>query len=73
MQSLPLLSLSIWIPIAFGVLLLFVQGEQRAAAARWLALIGSLISFLITLPLITGFDNAQAGMQFVESVPWIRP
>jgi NADH dehydrogenase subunit M (EC 1.6.5.3) len=73
MQSLPLLSLSIWIPIAFGVLLLFVQGEQRAAAARWLALIGSLISFLITLPLITGFDNAQAGMQFVESVPLDRP
>jgi len=73
MQSLPLLSLSIWIPIAFGVVLLFVQGEQRANAARWLALIGSLISFLITLPLISGFETAQAGMQFVESVPWIRP
>ncbi|OYV32281.1 MAG: NADH-quinone oxidoreductase subunit M, partial [Thiomonas sp. 20-64-5] len=73
MQSLPLLSLSIWIPIAFGVVLLFVQGEHRAGAARWLALIGSLIAFLVTVPLIGGFDSAQAGMQFVESVPWIRP
>jgi len=73
MQSLPLLSLSIWIPIVFGVVSLFLQGEQRATAARWLALIGALIAFAVTLPLITGFDPAQAGMQFVESVPWIRP
>ena len=73
MQSLPLLSLSIWTPIVFGVALLFLQGEQRAGAARWLALVGSVISFLVTLPLISGFDSTQAGMQFVETLPWIRP
>ncbi len=73
MQSLPLLSLSIWIPIAVGVVLLFLAGDSRASAVRWLALIGSLVAFAVTIPLITGFDNAQAGMQFVESVPWIRP
>lgn len=73
MQSLPLLSLSIWIPIAVGVVLLFLQGESRANAARWLALVGSIIAFLVTLPLIAGFDAAQAGMQFVEHTPWIRP
>jgi NADH-quinone oxidoreductase subunit M len=73
MQSLPLLSLSIWIPIAFGVAVLFLQGAQRAQAARWLALLGAVLGLIVTLPLVSGFDPAQAGMQFVESLPWIRP
>lgn len=73
MQSLPLLSLSIWIPIAFGVAVLFLQGAQRAQAARWLALLGAVLGLIVTLPLVSGFDPAQSGMQFVESLPWIRP
>jgi NADH-quinone oxidoreductase subunit M len=30
-----------------------------------------LAGFAVTLPLYTGFDTAQAGMQFVEKTPWI--
>jgi NADH-quinone oxidoreductase subunit M len=40
---------------------------------RWLALVGALLSLLVTIPLITGFDTASAGMQFVERAPWIEP
>jgi NADH-quinone oxidoreductase subunit M len=73
MHSLPLLSLSIWTPIAFGILILLLGRDSNAPAMRWLALAGAVVSFLITLPLVSGFDPTQAGMQFVERAPWIEP
>ncbi|OZB46479.1 MAG: NADH-quinone oxidoreductase subunit M, partial [Thiomonas sp. 14-66-4] len=73
MQSLPLLSLSIWTPIAFGILILLLGRETNAPAMRWLALVGALLSLLVTIPLVTGFNMADAGMQFVERAPWIEP
>ncbi len=73
MHSLPLLSLSIWTPIAFGILILLLGRDNNAPAMRWLALIGAVVSLLVTVPLITGFDPTQAGMQFVERAPWIEP
>ena len=66
-----LLSLSIWMPIAFGVLLLAVGSDRNAGLVRMLALLGSLLSFLVTLPLISGFDRKTAALQFVEKQPWI--
>ncbi|MFN5049100.1 NADH-quinone oxidoreductase subunit M [Roseateles sp.] len=67
-----LLSLAIWLPIACGLLLLLLGRDEQANTVRWLALVAALISFLITLPLITGFDTATAGMQFVEKQVWIE-
>lgn len=67
-----LLSLSIWVPIAFGVLLLALGRDEQANAVRWVALMGALISFLLTLPLYSQFDNSTAAMQFVENLPWIE-
>ncbi len=75
MQSLNnsnLLSLSIWLPIVFGVLILAVGRDSRPGFTRVLALVGSLLSLAVTIPLITNFDNAHHGMQFVESSPWIE-
>ncbi len=65
-----LLSYSIWIPIVGGLLVLAV-GDRRAALARWLALIVSLLAFAVTIPLYTGFDTHTAAMQFSERVAWI--
>lgn len=67
-----LLSLAIWTPIAFGILLLALGRDEQAGAVRWVALIGALVSFLVTLPLYTGFNTASAAMQFVEKVQWIE-
>ena len=67
-----LLSLAIWTPIAFGVVLLALGRDEQAGAVRWLALVGALISFLITLPLYTGFELGTSAMQFVEKAPWIE-
>ena len=44
------LSLAIWTPIVFGAVLLALGRESQAQLVRWIALIGSLISFLVTLP-----------------------
>ncbi len=67
----PLLSLAIWLPIFSGLVLLALGRPEQARLVRWLALLAALASFAVTLPLITGFDNAQAAMQFQENLPWI--
>ena len=65
-----LLSAAIWIPIAAGVLVLAVG--ERSPWLRWIALAGSLLGFLVTLPLYTGFDASTSAMQFVELHRWIE-
>ncbi len=67
-----LLSLAIWTPIFFGAVLLALGRDEQARAVRWIALVGSIISFLVTLPLYSRFDNKTAAFQFVEKAPWIE-
>jgi len=71
-NTLPWLSLAIWLPIGFGVLIAAAGRDENAGVVRAVALAGSLVSLLVTLPLYTGFDPAQAGLQFVERAPWIE-
>src|SRR5712671_1105038 len=66
-----LLSLSIWIPIAAGLLILATGGDRHAPIQRSLALGGAIFGFLVTIPLFTGFDVQNPGMQFVQNIPWI--
>jgi NADH-quinone oxidoreductase subunit M len=66
-----LLSAAIWLPIVSGAVLLAIGRDEYAGAVRWMALIASIASFAVTLPLIGGFDHATAVMQFQEKVGWI--
>jgi NADH-quinone oxidoreductase subunit M len=68
----PYLSLSIWLPILFGVLILAVGRDKSAGFTRVLSLVGAIVSFLPTIPLITSFSNAAHGPQFVEKSAWIE-
>ena len=70
--STPWLTLSIFVPIVCGLIVLAFGRDDRAAMTRKLALFGALISFLVTIPLYTGFDNTTAAMQFVEKASWIQ-
>jgi NADH-quinone oxidoreductase subunit M len=73
MQStFPLLSLAIWSPIAFGLLVLALGRDDKPGLVRGISLFGSIVSFLVTLPLLKQFDNAAHGMQFVEKMSWIE-
>ncbi len=71
-STLPWLSLAIFVPIVAGILVLIMGSDERADFTRKLALFGSLIGFLVTLPLYFGFDGSTAQMQFVEKTPWIE-
>ena len=67
-----LLSLAIWMPIVVGLLLLALGREGQARSVRWIALIGSIASFLVTLPLYASFQLGTSAMQFVEKSSWIE-
>ena len=68
----PWLSLAIWLPIAFGILILGAGRDRNAGVIRAMALVGSLLGLLVTIPLWTGFDPASAQLQFVEQAVWIE-
>ncbi|MFO0462960.1 MAG: NADH-quinone oxidoreductase subunit M [Burkholderiales bacterium] len=66
-----ILSLTIWVPIIAGILVLFLNQESQKPVARAVALVGSILGLLVAIPLWVGFDNASAAMQFVERAVWI--
>ena len=70
-SSIPWLTLAIFVPIVFGLILLAVGRDDNPGFVRWLALVGALIGFLVTIPLYVGFDPSTADMQFVEKALWI--
>jgi NADH-quinone oxidoreductase subunit M len=67
-----LLSLAIWMPVFFGIVLLALGRDEHANAVRWIALVGALASLAVTVPLYAEFQLGTAAMQFVEHMPWIE-
>jgi NADH-quinone oxidoreductase subunit M len=70
MTSAPWLSLSIWLPILFGLGVL-VFSDRQAALVRQIALIGAVLGLAVSLPLYAGFNTETSAMQFVELSRWI--
>ena len=70
MQGFGLLSVLIWLPIVAGVVVL-ILGERSIVIGRWVALLGAIATFLMSIPAYTGFDTTTASMQFVEKLSWI--
>ena len=69
-----LLSIITFLPIvAAGIMALFLRGQDEAAAknAKWLALLATTATFLISLFVLFGFDPQNTGFQFVEDKAWI--
>jgi len=69
-----LLSLITFLPlIAAVVLALFMRGDDADAqrAAKWVALVTTSVTFLVSLALLAQFDPADTGFQFVEEREWI--
>ncbi len=72
MVDLPILSILIWLPIGAGILVLAIgSGGEGAGRARLLSLGASVVTFLLSISLYTGFDLTTSDMQFVEHIPWI--
>ncbi|MES9893976.1 MAG: NADH-quinone oxidoreductase subunit M [Candidatus Thiodiazotropha endolucinida] len=66
----PILSLTVWLPIIGGFMVL-ASGDREANATKWTALIIAILTFIVSLPLWFAFDSSTSSMQFVERVPWI--
>ena len=69
-----LLSIITFTPaIAAVILALFLRGEDEVAQqnAKWLALVATTATFLISLILLFGFDPSNTDFQFVEERDWI--
>jgi NADH-quinone oxidoreductase subunit M len=66
------LSLATWLPIFGGIAVLTTGSDRNADYARQLSLVVAVLTFLVTLPLYTGFNSATHAMQFVEDYAWIE-
>jgi len=66
-----ILTLLTFFPV-IGAILLLVIPRSREQALRWTALAASLITFLVSLALLAGFDRSQPELQMVIRLPWIR-
>src|SRR5207245_2872686 len=64
------LSLAVWVPIVAGLIVLAV-GDRNLREAKAISLLGAIVGFLVTIPLVTGFQTGTSAMQFVELVPSI--
>jgi NADH-quinone oxidoreductase subunit M len=70
LPGVPLLSFIIWLPVFAGLACLFI-GDKSPRAGRWVAMVATLTTFALSLPLWADFDRSTAAMQFVERLPWI--
>ena len=62
------LTLTTFLPLVGAGLILFLRAE---ALARWVALVTTLATLAVSIPLYTGFDKASGALQHVETAEWI--
>src|SRR6266567_3224715 len=72
LPSVPWLRLAVWVPIVAGLAVLATGADRNARQARIIALIGAVLGFVVTIPLVAGFDTGTSAMQFAEKAPWIE-
>ncbi|UCI16695.1 NADH-quinone oxidoreductase subunit M [Mesorhizobium sp. B2-1-8] len=73
MTAWPILSLVTFLPLVGVLLILFINDDSENARRniRAIAFITTAFTFLVSLLIWTGFDNSQAGFQFVEKAAWL--
>ena len=73
MQTFPVLSLTIFLPLIGVLFILLVRGNDETAArnARYAALWTSIATFIVSIFLWINFDVGTADFQFVEKHQWI--
>jgi NADH-quinone oxidoreductase subunit M len=69
MDNLPILSLTAYAPLLGAVLIFALRGVQREQA-RLIALVTTVISFLLSVWMLVGFDK-NAEFQYTEHVKWL--
>jgi NADH-quinone oxidoreductase subunit M len=65
-----MLTIAVFLPLAGAVIIAFLS-RARAQQIRWVALVASLLTFIVTVVLYAGLRGDTPGMQFTEFHPWI--
>jgi NADH-quinone oxidoreductase subunit M len=61
----------VWLPIAAAIVVLLIGSNGNGELGKRIALGASVLTFVLSIPLYTGFDTGTAAMQFVERLSWI--
>jgi NADH-quinone oxidoreductase subunit M len=69
-MQIPVLSIVVFTPIVFGVLLLLFPPD-RHRAIRYTALAGAIIALVASIWAYFSYDQAMGGYQFIEQYEWI--
>ncbi len=67
----PVLSVVIFTPIVGGLLMMLLSRRAEGLIKFW-ALVVTVITFVLSLPLYTNFDPSTHKMQFVERHTWLK-
>ncbi|MTH97891.1 NADH-quinone oxidoreductase subunit M [Roseibium sp. RKSG952] len=73
MLDFPILSLTTFLPLVGVLFILIVNGDDEKARnqMRWLALVTTTFTFLLSLTIWFAFDYNNPGFQFFEDTPWL--
>src|SRR5919108_2060749 len=67
----PILSLTLFIPLAGALFIIFAFRREQVQAIKNVAFVVTLIDFVVSLPILFAFDTSTHQFQFVEKVRWI--
>src|SRR5581483_7290682 len=75
MTDWPILSIVTFLPLVGAVLVLLIRGDDSAARRNvfYIALWTTLVTFVLSIFILTGFDPSNPGFQMVERVEWLGP
>ncbi len=69
--NVPILSLTLYVPLVAALLLIFFVPKDKENFIRWFTNIVAFIDMVISFFLIPYFNSGKLEMQFVEKVRWI--
>ena len=64
----PVLTVTTFLPLAGALLILLIRND---ILIKWIALVTTIATFIVSLPIYTHFDKTTYKMQFTEIRPWI--
>jgi len=71
MQSFPVLTVTLLVPVIGAACIMLLSADNRKTI-KYIAASSTFISLVLTLVVFFAFDRSQPGMQFVESIPWVK-
>lgn len=66
-----LLNLLIWLPIIGGVFVFLTGDDKNPNVSRFLSLFTVILTLIICIPLMAGFNSNSFSMQYVEEMSWM--